>query len=458
MPKTMLPATILAIFLFIPNTVLAADFNPDFIISDKEVVDYQTMTLAEINYFLQEKEGSLPYYYTEDYDGLVRTASEIIWLASKRYQINPKYALVLLQKEQSLIENPKPSTRDLEWATGYGVCDSCTTSDPAIQKYKGFGKQIDNGVGFMRFFLDNPEKSTPFTIGQTVTISDSHNGKTTTYSITPANQATANLYKYTPHYEGNFNFWNIWRLYFGQQYPDGSLVKLVDETSVWLIQNGKKRIFKSYGILLSRYNPEKIITINQSDLETFPDGPQINFPQYSYLRSPNGTVYLIINDLRHGFENPEALRLLGINPEEIIDVTWDELNAFTEAKSIGLSSAYPTGALLQDKTTGGVYYVENGEKFPIWSKEIMTQRFSNKKIIGITPEELDKYPTNAPIKFNDGELTKSALSSTVYVISNGLRHPIISEDVFNQLGYNWDNVINTTAKAVNLHPLGNPID
>lgn len=458
MLKNFLIGIILATCLFISNVVFAEEFNPDFIISDEEVIDYQTMTLAEIYNFLQEKGSSLTYYYTEDYDGLVRTAPEIIWLASGRYQINPQYTLVLLQKEQSLIENPQPSTRDLDWATGYGVCDSCSTTDPAIQKYKGFGTQIDNGVGFMRFFLDNPEKSAPFTIGQTVTVTDSNNGETTTYTITPANQTTANLYKYTPHYHGNFNFWKIWRRYFGQQYPDGSLVKLVNEPSVWLIQKGKKRPFKSYGILLSRYNPEKIVTINKSDLDAFPDGQMINFPQYSYLRSSGGTVYLIIDDNRHGFVSSEALRLLGVNPEEIIDVTWEELDAFEEGKAISLSSAYPTGALLQDRTTGGVYYVENGEKFPIWSKEMMAQRFHDKEIIAVTPEELDAYPTNVPIKFDDGELIKSGISPVVYVISNGLRRPIVSEDVFNELGYNWDNIVNTTARAVDIHPLGSPID
>jgi len=445
------------LILDVLGSVRAAEFDPNFIITDEEITNYESLTLSEISDFLRDKDGYLNYYYPEDYDGITRTVPEIIMLASIRYQINPKYTLVLLQKEQSLTENKSPSQRDLDWAAGYGVCDSCSTTDPEIQKYKGFGKQVDNGVGFMRFFLDNPEKSEPFTVGKTVTVTDYQNGNTKTYNITPVNQSTANLFKYTPHYQGNFSFWNIWQKYFSQDYPDGTLVKLLGDNDVWLIQKSKKRKFKSFGVLASRYNPQKIIGISKADLDKFNEGLPINFPQYSYLRSPTGTVFLLIDDTRHGFASPEALRIIGINPEEIIDVTWDELNPYHEGKPIDVNSAYPTGALLQNNKTGGVYYVENGQKAPIWSKQIMEIVFDNKKIISVSPEELDKYETLSPVRFNDGELIKSSADNAVYVISDGNRRPISSADIFIELGYNWDNIITTDDKILNLHSLGAPI-
>lgn len=444
-------------FILLPPLIQAAEFDPNYIISDEEIHDVEAMSLGEIDEFLRSKNSYLSYIYPEDYDGITRTVPEIIWLAAQRYGINPKYILTLLQKEQSLIENPNPTQRDLDWATGYAVCDSCRTTDPAIQKYRGFGKQVDNGAGFMRFFHDNPQRTSPFLVGVATTVTDYSNGSSQSYTVIPVNQSTANLYKYTPHYAGNLSFWNIWQKYFSQEYPNGTLVKLVDGNDVWLVQDGKKRHFESFGILVSRYNPDKIVTITKSDLDTFDEGTPIAFPQYSYLRAPSGTVFLIIDDKRFGFASSDALRVLGINPEEIVNVTWEDLLPYEEGKPITVESAYPTGALLQDNTTGGVYYVQNGEKAPIWAREILDTRFPRARITPVHPDELATYATASPLNFADGELVRTETDPAVYFIENGARRPITSGELFEKLGFNWNNVITTSEKALFLHTLGEPL-
>jgi len=310
----------------------------------------------------------------------------------------------------------------------------------------------------MRFFYENPERTKPFTIGVPTTVTDYNTGIPEKYIVTPVNQATANLYKYTPHYSGNFSFWNIWQKYFSQNYPNGTLVKLAEDKDVWLIQNGKKRPFKSFGILVSRYNPDKIVAITKADLDTFDEGVPINFPQYSYLRAPNGAVFLIIDDGRYGFASLSALRVLGINPEEIVDVTWEDLSPYNEGKAITIKSAYPTGALLQDNSTGGVYYVQNGEKAPIWAKEILDARFPRANITAVHPDELATYATLPPLTFADGELIRTVAEPSVYVIEDGKRRAITSGARFIELGYFWENVITTTDKAVFIHSLGEPLN
>jgi hypothetical protein len=416
------------------------------------------MSISDISEFLRVWDSSLQYLITNDYDGITKTATEIIWLASSRYAVNPQYTLVLLQKEQGLIEKESPSQRDLDWATGYAVCDSCTTTDTAIQKYKGFGKQIDNGVGFMEFFYDNPDKASPFIVGVPVNVTDRiSGGGTASYTIIPENQATANLYKYTPHHHGNNLFWSLFRKYFGRAYPDGTLVKKESSPDVYVIQDGTKRKINSFSVLVSRYNPSRILSIKDSDLDAFPEGIAVVYPQYSYLRSPSGTVYLIIDDAKHGFSSAEALRLLGINPEEIIDVTDEELLPYTEGKPIDVTSAYPTGSLVKDNVGGSIYYVENGIRFPVWDVDIMKERFPSKKIISITPEEIATYAKGEPLTFSEGALVKSSISPTVYVISDGKRRKIPTEEVFTSLGYNWHSIVTVSEQALLLHPEGAPL-
>ncbi len=435
--------------LLLPNFAFA-EFNPNYIISDQELVDYNSMSLYQIQRFLENKGGGIAWYVASDTDGITRQAAEIIWRAAQIYKINPKVLLVTLQKEQSLITTRYPTEFQYDWATGYGVCDGCSISDPSIQKYKGFAKQVESTAAWKRWYLDNiGELSWLKQPGYTYLIDN--------YEITPANLATASFYTYTPHYHGNYNFWNIWQNWFGKFYPDGSVLKEKDGDGIWLIQRGQKRKFLTYSAFISRYSPEKLILVSRSDLDNYEIGPPIKFPDYSLLRSPRGTVYLLVGDLRRGFASSEVFKTIGINPEEIVDVTWEELDNYVEGEPITLESVYPLGALLQNKITGGVYFVENGIKKPLWGKELLTLYFKGKSIISVSPSELEKYPNGEPVRFEDGELVMSQSSSTVYVISNGERRPIPTEEIFNELGYKWENIIKTTDKILSLHPLGSPI-
>ncbi|MDD4290429.1 MAG: hypothetical protein PHH83_04160, partial [Patescibacteria group bacterium] len=212
--KKLLFLIILLIFgSFFISTVFSQDYDPDFnknnIISDFQMFDYNSMTQAQIQQFLQSKNSYLANYLTEDFEGIIKAASQIIYEAAQRYRVNPKYILVTLQKEQSLIQwEGVPPQKRLDWACGYAVCDSCSMSDPKIQKYKGFGKQIDNTAGAMRFYYDSASAYGFIKKSGVNTIIDGEN-------LIFANQATANLYTYTPHIRGNYTFWRVWQRYFG---------------------------------------------------------------------------------------------------------------------------------------------------------------------------------------------------------------------------------------------------
>src|SRR3989338_11661751 len=154
---------LLAFFIFQParaqeqnNESAGKPFNPNFIIDDWELTDYESMSVGSIRRFLGGKSGILSSYRTKDVDGIERDASEIIWRAANSYRINPKFLIVLLQREQSLVENSNPSPRDLDWAAGYAVCDGCSTDDPAIQKFKGFAVQVDRAAWRQLYYLEHP--------------------------------------------------------------------------------------------------------------------------------------------------------------------------------------------------------------------------------------------------------------------------------------------------------------
>lgn len=420
--------------LFIPSLtpVSAAEFNSGYILSDFELRDAASMSLEDIKFFLSSKSGAIKSMTFEDVDGQNRSAAEIIFKAAVRYQINPKYLLVLLQKEQSLIEDSAPLQKQLDWATGYAVCDSCSKDDPLIQKFKGFAKQIDRAAWRNKYYIDHPwefrhQPGNTYEIdGETVNI---------------FNQATANLYNYTPHIHGNYNFWKLWNRYFSQMYPDGSLLQVEGELGVWLIQYGEKRPFLSRGAFYSRYDQKDIIIVQKNDLNAYPTGNPIKYAQYSLLRQSNGSIYLLSDDKLRHIVNQEVFRTIGFNLEEVIHIADEEMPLFEKGEDIDLSTTYPAGTLLQDNETGGVFYVQNGIKHPIINRYILDINYPNHFITPVSSDELVKYERGNIVQVRDGVLIKSFDSPQVYVISNGQKLLIPSEKIFNTLGYNWHNIL-----------------
>lgn len=438
--------TLLALGFIFGNAVNAAEFNPNLIISDRELTDSTSMSLESIGRFLANKAGKLASYI-DTLSG--KTAAEIIHSAALLERISPKYLLVTLQKEQSLVENPSPAQKDFDWATGFGVCDACSKDDPAIQKYKGFKNQVEYAAGGTRFYIDHPEKFS-WKTGGTYVI----DGQPVTFT----NDATRALYHYTPHLSGNRNFWNIWQRWFGKTFPNGTLLQATNEPGVWLIEYGIKRPFASKAALHSRYNAQNIIMVEKSVLDQYITGTPIKFPNYSLIRSPHGSVCLIVYDKKRCITSAEVFRDLGFNPEEIIDVEWGDYNDFIDGELITRADAYPTGALVQDQSSGGVWWVENGVKHAIWDKPIMALRFPGYKTIQSTPDKLEEYETGAPVGFPEGTLITAPGNPSVYVISDEKKRPIISAEIFENYGYDWDNIIRTTMRALELHETGEPLD
>ena len=487
--------TLLIITLVLPSLLIPAvsraqatidpNFDPNNIVSDAALLDYNSMGLADIQNFLQKKGSYLANYYATDTNGISRSAAEIIYNAShNNYNcdnvtlsdtpteaekqakcqhittINPKFLLILLQKEQGLIEDPNPAQGDLDWATGYGCPDNWVCNP----YYKGFGKQVNSAsLQFLAYI--NEQDHYNFKMGQTYIVNNTPTPYCTasnqTMAVTPVNKATAALYNYTPHvFNGNYNVFLLWQRYFPKVvklYPDGSLLQAPGSPDVWLISGGKRRQFLTYAAFASRYNDEQIVKVTADDLSNYYVGDPIKFSNYALVQTPDKKIYLLVDSEKRPFSSLTVFKKIGFNPAEIDPATLDDLSIFTLGKAITATSTNVTGALIQDSKTGGVYYVENGTKAPIVDKILLTLRFPGKKIVKATTKTLNTYTTVAPILFPDGTLLASDSFPTVYLISNGQKRAFADGTVFSRLGYSAKNVITVSSKFLYNYPNGEVI-
>ncbi len=222
-----------------------ADFDPGLIISDYNFFNPDSLTEGEIQDFLEERscranddvpclweyretttsqsaQGTghcLPYVGAED-----EPASRIIAKIAAACTISPAVLLVLLQKEQSLLT--RPSASGYLRATGYG----CPDSADCDAQYFGFFNQVYNAAWQFRQYTQEPDRA--FRIGG-VDVGFNPNAGCGASTVTIENQATANLYNYTPYQPnpvavanagdegdacstyGNLNFWLFYNKWFG---------------------------------------------------------------------------------------------------------------------------------------------------------------------------------------------------------------------------------------------------
>ncbi|WP_417562163.1 SH3 domain-containing protein [Microbacterium sp.] len=230
----------------------ASIIDGGYIISDAEFYRTGTMTEAQIQAFLKAKNpacasgatcltnyrGDLTAKAKDSYCAGAAaeknvTAARMIYRAAASCRINPKVIIVMLQKEQGLVTSHKPSDWNIEHAMGQACPDTPAGCSAASA---GFWNQVYLGSRQMQIYTKYPN-SFGYRAGQVNTIKWAPSSACGTSKVLIKNQATANLYNYTPYRPniaalaagwgtgdscstyGNRNFYNYYVAWFGGGLP-----------------------------------------------------------------------------------------------------------------------------------------------------------------------------------------------------------------------------------------------
>lgn len=455
---------ILVFSLVILSTAIPAEaftFDKNTIITDGELENAAYLSTKGVQSFLEEKGSILATTRVSDTDGVEKSVASVITSVSKTYELNPMMFLVMAQKESSAITSSVSSYAIDNWILGYGRCDSCSEEQAA--PYRGIARQFRSAADRIRngYLADLDATGTTISgwgVGKTKTTIDG-------IDVTPSNKATAALYTYNPcvgAYGGGFQqfgcnsaFAKIWQEWNPTitRYPNGTLLQI--SNTVYLIQKGKKRAFTSRGALATNYNLNQVIPVPSIVGEQYEDGVPISYPNYSLLRNPKGTIYLLVDGKKRGIASQEVFRQFGFNPEEVIDARWSEISAIPEGKSITLNDSIPQGLLLQDSSTGAVSYIDpRGNRHDIWSRIVLENRFNSQQPTVAEKKDINAYTQSTPLKLKDGTLVRTKKGSSVFMISNGKRRAFDSRATFDQLGYQWSQITIVPPSILKIHPKG----
>ena len=196
------------------TSVTAADWNAGMIISDADFYDYRALTESDIQTFLNTKgarcvNGVMPClrsYVTPTpatvaEQGLCNampatsasTAAQIIARVAAACRISPKTILAMIQKESAIVTTTNPTASMYRTTAGFGCPDfkACDTA------YYGFFNQIYRMARQFQLYTLRPT-SYGIQAGRDNAILYHPNTACGSSKVFVKNQATANLYIYTP--------------------------------------------------------------------------------------------------------------------------------------------------------------------------------------------------------------------------------------------------------------------
>ncbi|MCX6811343.1 MAG: hypothetical protein NT039_01460, partial [Candidatus Berkelbacteria bacterium] len=242
-------------------------------------------------------------------------------------------------------------------------------------------------------------------------------------------------------------------------HPNGTMIKTIDSLRIYLIQDGKRKWIPNPDVLNSYFPVWRYITVSNVEMEQYPMGDMLNYPDGTLIKTANApAVYVIENQKKRHFPDPATFIGMGYNWENV--KVSDLADQFPEGEPIKVEAKHPSGSLIRVANQPAVYLVENGKKNHVPSPSVFSNNYINwNKIIAISDAEMNSYPSGTPVPYRDGTMfIEPGTGPEAYVVENGARRWIPSPAVFTDAGYNWGYIITAESfTIVNNHPVAAPL-
>ena len=393
-----------------------------------------------------------------------KSAAQIIHEVAQSCGINPQVLLVLLQKEQSLITDTWPWSIQYRSATGYG----CPDTAPCDEEYYGFFNQVYEAARAFKRYAANPVNYN-YRAGRNNYIQYNPNASCGGSNVYIQNQATANLYIYTPYQPnasalnnlygsgdgcgayGNRNFWRMFNDWFGSTYsndtfqthPSGTLIN--DGGSVYLVQDNIKRYVSYNAFRANGFTWASVRPATTGDKILHVDNPLPSYVLGTLFTTPGSPVFVVDHEggnivKRH--VSYSAFTVLGFDWNKVITLNAAEVPQ-TTAPTLLLGDKHPSGSLITLTGDPRVYLIENNTRRHVvngFAFESYGYRWTDIKSGTATDAQV---PIGAPLEARRGSVTLSDGSIYVvdYDINGSMKRPIGPWECFaDQLYYRLEHL------------------
>lgn len=441
-----------------PQAHAASSWDPGRIIDDAVFSNANTMTIQDIQNFLNSKVpvcdtwgtkpsengggtraqygasrgNPAPFICLKDYVENNKSAARIIYETGQDYKINPQVLIVLLQKEQGLITDEWPFAIQYRSATGYG----CPDTAPCESEYYGFTNQVRWAARMFRSIMDNnPNWYTPYILGDNY-IQYNPNASCGGTNVTIQNRATQALYNYTPYQPnpgalaagygtapcgayGNRNFWLYFNDWFGSTTDNRLFYRAIQGNGapeVYLQTSVGKYYVPSYALLAEwGITPGEVQVVSQSYVAGLPTKTTLS----NTLTDGTGNLYVVEGGSTHRVPNPTFTALWNADTTRIVE-------------SLGLSykliKKEPLGRFISLSGGDGSIWLVDGSKRHLVNTSMLYTWGYYPGITNVVSQDLfNRYTAADPVSLfasHDG-------GTTVWAIEASSKHPFRNNAVRN---------------------------
>lgn len=454
-----------------PNAAAAnlSNFKPGNIISDAIFTNTDSMSVAQIQSFLESKvrcdtygkkrselgggtradwlrsKGySTPIRCLTDYMENPSTgehnygkdhvpagalsAAHLIHNYAKQFGINPQVLIVTLQKENGMVTDEWPTHKQFREAMGFGCPDHVAPGAPACDPSHGsLSAQLYQAARHFRGYMERPNGwYVPYGIGWNKILWHP-NASCGSGDVYIENAATAALYSYTPYRPnqaalnagygrgdacssyGNRNFYNYFSDWFGSTAINSSLLRSISNATVYLIGDGVKYPIASAELANSLASVlGNVAFVSDAYLDTFPTGPVAG----RLIRSSNGTIYFYDSGIRLHFTSCDMIAHYGFGsgcgqPMQLTDA---QVNRFYSGPP--MFHGYYT-------TSGRRFYIENGQRREVFDDQSLLQSRREQGYNTLRGEAIQHLPIGEPV-IRDNVLIKGRHTKDHYLFANTL--------------------------------------
>ena len=361
-----------------PQAAVAADasrFDPGLIISDSVFYDFGTMTVADIQRFLESKvpvckDGDGGPKCIRNYvmdtpakdgeDGRCdampakqdQTAAQIIYDVARACKINPRVLIVTLQKEQGLIQAANPTERMYRAALGY-ACPDIDPNNSCGRVKAGLFNQLYYGAGQFQWYGDPRGSFTYIKVGRNYNVRYHPNISCGSKAVMIKSQATASLYYYTPYQPnaaalrnlygtgdscsayGNRNFWRFYTDWFGDPVAGGFLLKSKTSDTYLIVENNRYKVVDP-AVLKALAPLGPLGVISDDYLATFTESGTVG----RLIKSAVNKYFFVDGGKKFAFNDCGQVANFGLNCDLAVQLTASQLAALADG---GAVSAYVAG-------------------------------------------------------------------------------------------------------------------
>lgn len=265
------------------------------------------------------------------------------------------------------------------------------------------------------------------------------------------------------------------------QLKSGDVVKSSSNSSVYVIQDGKKvKVNSPEEFNQKGYKWNQIKEIPADELSQIPtmasgSAPVANVVTSSLSSYPNGTlikavdgndVYVIINGKKKKIPDPATFNAQGYKWDRIKKIAGDELSRISDDVAVVVVAAPATtqtpqtsvkgigpGALIKSADNPTIYYITSkAMKKPIPTIAVFRSypenKFENVKVV--PQSQIDNYPTVNILKVNG--------DAKVYLIENGKKRWVKTMEALTNRGFSHEKVTNVNQVELDTYPDGEVID